>query len=93
MAATLTGALIRNNGSTFAVVLVAPKFLDDPTRDDLLTGLRLKIGLEAVIAARQPDGNVRFYGQASLVQTLQENGVDRIPWRRLALTRSGLEEG
>ena len=91
MNTSLTGAVIRNNGSTFAVVLVAPKFLTESTRDDLLTGLRLKLGLDAVIAARLPDGNLDFYGQRALVEALQRFDAESIPWQQLTLTRLGLE--
>lgn len=79
------GALVKEQGVTFAVVEVAPSVLsagqDRITREKERYRAVFK-DVPIVLAARGPDRRARFFGRPDIVTFLTSAGWSRIPWKR-----------
>lgn len=79
------GALIREQGLTFAVVEVSPAVLDGGTEAIKSERERYQPvfrDVPIILAARGADRRVRFQGRQDIVQFLMTAGWSRIPWKR-----------
>ena len=79
------GALIREQGVTFAVVQVKPAVLrggEFSLAEERRRYERIFRDVPIVLAARGADGRARFSGRPDLVRLLASAGWHRIPWKR-----------
>ncbi len=79
------GALIKEQGITFAVVEVDPAVLKGGDRR--LTEERERFapifkGVPIILAARGPDRRALYSGRPDIVRFLASTGWTRIPWKR-----------
>ncbi len=84
------GALIKEQGITFAVVEVDPAVLTGGDRR--LTEERARYApifkeVPIVLAARGPDKRARYSGRPDIVRFLASTGWTRIPWKRYRARR------
>lgn len=79
------GALINEQGITFAVVEVEPSVLDGG--DDAIRAARERYqpvfkDKPIILAARGADRRARYSGRPDIVRFLVASGWSRIPWKR-----------
>ncbi len=79
------GALINEQGITFAVVEVDPSVLD--SGEEALRVARERYepvfkGKPIILAARGADRRARYSGRPDIVRFLVASGWSRIPWKR-----------
>jgi len=77
------GALIKEQGVTFAVVEVTIDVLSGGDRRVSDERARFApIFKDVVLAARRPDGRAVYSGRPDVVRFLTTTGWNRIPWKR-----------
>jgi hypothetical protein len=79
------GALIREQGVTFAVVEVAPDVLhggEPRVSEERARYARVFHDVPIVLAAREPDKRALYSGRPDIVRYLSSTGWMRIPWKR-----------
>jgi hypothetical protein len=76
-------ALIREQGVTFAVVVVRDSAIDGPSRDRMATEFgAIWNGVPVVLLAQDAKGGGRFYGRRDLVRFLEQVPLRALPWKR-----------
>jgi hypothetical protein len=80
------GALIREQGQAFAVVLVKPHVLDNSSEANNTQAAFEPAfpGVPLVLAAQSHRG-MRYYGRPDIVRFLASISSSRIPWRTYSL--------
>ena len=79
------GALIKEQGVTFAVVEVSPEVLrggDRRITDERSRFAPIFKDTPVILAARASDGRAIYSGRPDIVRFLASTGWDRIPWKR-----------
>lgn len=77
------GAVIREQGVTFAIVIVKPHVLNDPAdRDQALSAFTLHFGVPTVLMAQDSRGVPSYWGRRDIVDFLANVDPSRIPWQR-----------
>ncbi len=79
------GALIKEQGVTFAVVEVTIDVLSGGDRrlaEERARFTPIFKDVPIVLAARRPDGRAVFSGRPDVVRFLTTTGWNRIPWKR-----------
>lgn len=79
------GALIREQGVTFAVVEVSPEVLrggDRRVAEERARYQPVFKDVPIILAARGPDRRALFSGRPDIVRFLSSTGWSRIPWKR-----------
>lgn len=77
----VAGALVREQGQTFAIVMVRTSAMETGTRDGVKAYFQQALGgVETVLAATYPGGRLQFYGRRDIVQFLSGIDASRIPW-------------
>ncbi|MFW5738115.1 MAG: hypothetical protein ACOCYX_04325 [Spirochaetota bacterium] len=79
------GALIREQGVTFAVVEVSPEVLRGGDRRVAEERARFQPvfkDVPIILAARNPDKRALYSGRPDIVKFLASTGWNRIPWKR-----------
>jgi hypothetical protein len=81
------GALIREQGLTFAVVIVKPHVLNSGTQaDDVADSFRPAFpGVPIVLMAQNGRGVPTYRGRRDIVNFLSRVPMQAIPWRRYTL--------
>lgn len=84
------GALINEQGITFAVVEVEPSLLD--AGEEAIKAERARYepvfrNKPIILAARGADGRARYSGRPDIVRFLISSGWSRIPWKRYRARR------
>ncbi|WP_421933937.1 hypothetical protein [Phenylobacterium sp.] len=81
------GAVIREQGVTFAVVVVKRHVLDHaPQAADAVENFSgVFPGLPLVLMAQDGSGRPTYYGRRDIVNFLSRVSPSRIPWRRYTL--------
>lgn len=85
---TLDGAVLSEQGITFALATVPFALLKDPAQAiDLLAGLREHVfpGLPVVLMTREWSGKPHYYGDPDCERVMQNIHVSRIAWSRYTL--------
>ena len=80
----LIGSIIKEQGVTFAVVLVKKHVIDNRTEADrLIQGLRMQIfqGMPVVLMTRDT-GRTQTYGRNDIARFLANIDPGRIPWKK-----------
>ncbi len=78
------GAVIREQGVTFGIVVVKGSALNDPTRRDRLATQASRVfgGLPTILMAQQVDGRARYYGRSDLVRFMSKVPLQAVPWKQ-----------
>lgn len=80
------GALIREQGVEFAIVIIKKCILDDSTQANELSGqFQCQLGIPVVLMAQDARGVATYLGRKDLVQFLANVPTNAIPWRRFTI--------
>jgi hypothetical protein len=81
------GAVIREQGVTFAIAIVKPWVLNSvPDRDNQVVAFsRVFDGLPTVLMAQDSNGTPTYYGRRDLVDFMARVPVEAVPWKRYEL--------
>jgi hypothetical protein len=79
----LQGAVIKEQGITFAVVIVKKSVIDDRTKADqaILSFTPVFPGLPVVLMAQNSSGRPTYYGRPDLSKFLANIPMAAIPWK------------
>ena len=79
----LQGAIIKEQGVTFAIVIVNPHLLNNQQQArDAQTGFaRFFPGLPIILMAQNSSGVPTYYGRKDIVRFLSGIYFERIPWK------------
>ncbi len=80
----LEGAVIREQGQTFAIVVVKPHILNNSAEcDDARRNFRnIFPGMPIVLMAQDSRGLPTYQGRPDIVKFLASISVSRIPWKK-----------
>lgn len=78
------GALVKEQGITFGIVVVKPATLQSSERDMLCQQYGSRLGAPTVIMAQDSRGTPTFYGRPDIVRFLSRISISRIPWREFS---------
>jgi hypothetical protein len=81
---TFEGAIIREQGVTFGIVVVKVSALSDPGRRDRLVTQASRVfgGVPTILMAQQAGGRARYYGRPDLVRFMSRVPLQAVPWKR-----------
>ena len=81
------GALIKEQGVTFGIVVVKPNVLNRPSEAEGMQnfGIRVFGAIPIVLMAQNPRGNPTYYGRRDIVKFLSKVPMQAIPWREYTL--------
>jgi hypothetical protein len=84
---TFEGAVVREQGVTFGIVIVRSSVLNNPSsRDEMTTFGRQVFGaMPIVLMAQDSRGTPRYWGRPDIVRFLSNIYVEQIPWKRYSL--------
>lgn len=85
---SIDGAVIEEGGVKFAVVVVRPSLLNQPSARDQATidFAGLFGGLPTVLMAQNSQGVPTYYGRPDLVDFLASVPMEAIPWQRYTIS-------
>lgn len=80
----IDGAIIREQGVTFAVVVVKREVLDSNSRaqDAIRSFMPTFPGMPVVLMAQDHRGVPTYYGRDDISRFMSSVSMNRIPWRR-----------
>lgn len=80
---TFDGAVIREQGVTFGIIIVKPHVLGDANRRDGIVAQAARVfgGIPTVLMAQQ-QGRARYYGRPDIVRFMASVPLRAVPWRR-----------
>ena len=84
---TIDGAIIREQGVTFGIIIVKSHVLSCDTtarevRDSFQASLAEFSGLPVILAAQDSRGVFSYWGRPDIVDFLASISASRIPWER-----------
>jgi hypothetical protein len=79
---TIEGAIVKEQGVTFAIAVVKPYVLQTQTRETATGLARYFSGLPLVLMAQDSRGRPTYWGRKDIVNFLASIDVSRIPWKR-----------
>lgn len=80
------GAVIREQGQTFAVVIVKPHVVQNRTAAaDAIASFMPVFGVPVVLMAQDGRGRPTFYGRSDIVRFLSGVPLQAIPWREYTI--------
>lgn len=84
---TFEGAVIKEQGVTFGVVVVKRDAIDDVSgRDQLVRSASAALGgIPTVLMAQDSGGRARYYGRPDIVRFMANVPLHALPWRRYRL--------
>jgi len=91
MSMQLDVALVREQGVTFAVVVVKRYVLDSPQDQDAMRATlapHLGWGVPIVFMAQDSSGTPTYVGRRDIVNFLANVFVEQLPWRTMTLSRA-----
>lgn len=82
------GAVIREQGITFAVVVVKRHVVDNPTTaNQAINSFRPAFpGLPVVLMGQDSHGRAKWFGRPDIARFLANTPLGAIPWRRYSMT-------
>ncbi|MBC8136638.1 MAG: hypothetical protein H8F28_12180 [Fibrella sp.] len=86
---TFEGAVVKEQGITFAIVIVKPHVVQSPfeaTRFINGFGARAFPGMPVVLMAQNYRGVPTYYGRRDIVNFLANTVVAAIPWRQYTIS-------
>jgi hypothetical protein len=81
----LQGSIIREQGITFAIVIVKKHVIDNRTEaDEMVHAFRMQVfrGLPVILMAQDSRGVPTYYGRDDIVRFLANIHPGRIPWKK-----------
>lgn len=76
------GALIREQGQTFALVLVKPHVIDNHTEaNEAAAAFQPAFPRVPIVLAAQSHRGMRYHGRPDIARFLASISASRIPWR------------
>lgn len=84
----LQGAVVKEQGVTFAIVIVKKRVLDSKGTASRMIGAVQQIfpGVPIVLMAQDFRGRPTYYGRKDIVRFLAKVPMSAIPWREYTLT-------
>jgi len=84
---TIDGAIVREQGQTFGIVIVKPAAISDSqtaarTRATLQAALPTFRDVPLILATQDASGRFSYQGRQDIVRFLASISADRIPWKR-----------
>ena len=78
------GALIKEQGVTFAIIIVKPHVLNSSDREDIRNSFRkfFPLGTPIILMAQDSRGTPTYHGKTDIVKFLANIDFRRIPWKR-----------
>ena len=85
---TFDGAVIREQGVTFGIMVVKPQVLADAERRDVLVSQASAVfgGIPTVLMTQASSRPARYYGRSDIVRFMVNVPLSAVPWRRYHLT-------
>ena len=82
------GAVIKEQGVTFGVLIVKQHILDDPTRRDalVLEASRLFDGIPTVLMAQDFNGTPTYYGRSDISEFMASVPLEAVPWKEYTVS-------
>ena len=82
------GAVIKEHGVTFGVLIVKQHILNDPTRRDalVLEGSRLFGGIPTVLMAQDFNGTPTYYGRSDISKFMASVPLEAVPWKEYTVS-------
>lgn len=83
---TFDGAVVKEQGITFGIMVVKRHILADTTRRDQLVSQASRVfgGIPTVLMAQQ-QGRARYYGRPDIVRFMANVPLAAVPWKRYQL--------
>lgn len=84
---TFDGAIIREQGVTFGIMVVQEHALTDMSRRDSLLAQASTAfgGIPTVLMAQTFSGAARYYGRSDIVKFMTNVPLSAVPWKRYHL--------
>lgn len=81
---TFAGAIIKEQGIIFGIVLVKSYVLNSSNKDSYRKemGLIMKIPPDRIVLASEVGKNLKYYGRQDIVKFLSKINPLRIPWKK-----------
>ena len=81
---SIEGAVVREQGVTFAIAIVKPHVLNTTGQANEAIGSfrRVFSGMPVVLMAQDASGRPRYYGHQDIVNFLASVPLTAIPWKR-----------
>jgi len=79
------GAIITEQGITFAIVLVKEYVLNTSEKDKTKTALEMRMRMPVVLASIDSMGRLKTYGRSDIVKFLSNVPTHAIPWAELKI--------
>lgn len=82
------GAVIKEQGVTFAIVIVKPYVLNNQTEaEGLIASFQRQAfgGIPIILMAQNSSGTPQYYGRRDIVNFLARVPMSAIPWKRYSL--------
>ncbi len=80
------GAVIREQGQTFAVVVVKSHVVQNRAEaDGAIAGLAPVFGVPVVLMAQDSRGRPTYYGRSDIARFMSNVPVSAIPWREYTI--------
>lgn len=79
----VNGALVKEQGITFGIIVVKPPVLDDQTKANEMSSFGRKLfgAVPIILAAQDSHGRFTYYGRPDIVKFLAKISASRIPWK------------
>jgi hypothetical protein len=82
----IDAALVKEQGVTFAVVVVKPTVLTSHRRDQIASAYSAHwSGVPVVLMAQDSRGEPKYYGRRDIVDFLASVRFESLPWRKWSL--------
>ncbi len=79
----IEGAIIKEQGQTFAIVVVKSHVLNSSDRDEVASSFsRYFPGMPIILMAQDSRGTPTYYGRTDIVRFLKNVHLSRIPWKK-----------
>lgn len=81
------GALIKEQGVTFAIVVVKPQVLTSPTIENTRNSFKSVFGnIPIILMAQDYRGIPKYHGRKDIVRFLANVHPSRIPWKKYTIS-------
>jgi hypothetical protein len=78
----LDGAVIKEQGQTFAIVVVKPYVLNSSEKDEARSAYSNYFpGMPIILMAQNTNGVPTYYGRPDIVRFLAKIHISQIPWK------------
>lgn len=78
----ITGAVIKEQGVTFAVVVVRPHIINNPVEANAVSaGWAPVFGMPIVLMAQDYSGRPTYYGRRDIADFMSNVPLRNIPWK------------